>query len=101
MAVVIKRADNVVKGFATSASIVLSTFLSVYIHDFLPGPSFFLGAGLVTLATLLYGIELEVLLRWVCCEVLRDKTAAGEEGDEAEEEGLMLLHTPQDVETAA
>lgn len=98
-----RTADNVVKGFATSASIVLSTFLSVYLQDFIPGPSFFLGAALVTVATLLYGIETEVLWRWVCCEVPKaaDVDAVDFESQAAEEEeGIMLMQATEEVETA-
>jgi hypothetical protein len=93
----------VIKGFATSASIVLSTFLSVYLHDFLPGPSFFLGAGLVSIATLLYGIETDVLWRWVCCEVPKAADVEAHDFESqvgGEEEGIMLMQATQEVETA-
>lgn len=53
---VIKYADNILKGFATSLSIVLSTICSYYIlSDFSPTRSFFIGATIVIIATMLYG----------------------------------------------
>mmetsp|Transcript_93209 Transcript_93209/g.266412 ORF Transcript_93209/g.266412 Transcript_93209/m.266412 type:complete len:89 (+) Transcript_93209:1111-1377(+) len=36
VALVVKYADNVLKGFATSVSIVLSSVLSVFIFSFVP-----------------------------------------------------------------
>ncbi|XP_071511997.1 UDP-N-acetylglucosamine transporter-like [Diadema antillarum] len=56
IAAVIKYADNILKGFATSLSIILSTVISYYLlHDFTPTSFFFLGAALVISATFLYG----------------------------------------------
>ncbi|KAG8181566.1 hypothetical protein JTE90_017316 [Oedothorax gibbosus] len=56
VATVIKYADNILKGFATSVSIVLSTLCSYYVlDDFKPTDSFFMGATIVIIATMLYG----------------------------------------------
>ncbi|CAL1283517.1 unnamed protein product [Larinioides sclopetarius] len=53
---VIKYADNILKGFATSVSIVLSTVCSYYLlGDFEPTDTFFIGATIVIIATMLYG----------------------------------------------
>ncbi|GBN43641.1 UDP-N-acetylglucosamine transporter [Araneus ventricosus] len=53
---VIKYADNILKGFATSVSIVLSTVCSYYLlGDFEPTDMFFIGATIVIIATMLYG----------------------------------------------
>ncbi|XP_054717793.1 UDP-N-acetylglucosamine transporter-like [Uloborus diversus] len=53
---VIKYADNILKGFATSISIVLSTIASYYLlDDFKPTNTFFMGATIVITATMLYG----------------------------------------------
>lgn len=58
VAVVIKYADNILKGFAASLSIILSTLISYYLlKDFNPTGLFFLGALLVIGATFLYGYE--------------------------------------------
>ncbi|KAJ8418992.1 hypothetical protein AAFF_G00004910 [Aldrovandia affinis] len=58
VAVVIKYADNILKGFATSLSIILSTLISYFwLQDFEPTSVFFLGAMLVIAATFLYGCE--------------------------------------------
>ncbi|XP_055058917.2 solute carrier family 35 member A3b isoform X1 [Misgurnus anguillicaudatus] len=58
IAAVIKYADNILKGFATSISIILSTIISYFwLEDFDPTSVFFLGAVLVIAATFLYGYE--------------------------------------------
>uniref|UniRef100_A0A8C6STZ9 Solute carrier family 35 member A3b n=1 Tax=Neogobius melanostomus TaxID=47308 RepID=A0A8C6STZ9_9GOBI len=58
VAVVIKYADNILKGFATSLSIILSTLISYFLLvDFNPTSAFFGGAVLVIAATFLYNYE--------------------------------------------
>ncbi|KAI1891630.1 hypothetical protein AGOR_G00145760 [Albula goreensis] len=58
IAAVIKYADNILKGFATSLSIILSTLISYFwLEDFEPTSVFFFGAMLVIIATFLYGYE--------------------------------------------
>ncbi|CAL8308899.1 unnamed protein product [Lota lota] len=58
IAAVIKYADNILKGFATSLSIILSTLISYFLlQDFDPSSVFFMGAVLVIVATFLYGYE--------------------------------------------
>ncbi|XP_056598273.1 solute carrier family 35 member A3b [Triplophysa dalaica] len=58
IAAVIKYADNILKGFTTSISIILSTLISyLWLEDFEPTSVFFLGAVLVIAATFLYGYE--------------------------------------------
>lgn len=58
VAAVIKYADNILKGFATSLSIIFSTFISYFLlQDIDPTSLFFLGAILVIAATFLYGHE--------------------------------------------
>ncbi|KXS22391.1 nucleotide-sugar transporter [Gonapodya prolifera JEL478] len=56
VAVVVKYADNILKGFATSISIILSSLASVYLFAFQMTPQFFGGAGMVIYATYLYGL---------------------------------------------
>ena len=53
-AVVIKYSDNILKGFATSLSIVISFLASIVIFDFHITPSFVLGSSTVLAATWLY-----------------------------------------------
>ncbi|KDR73709.1 hypothetical protein GALMADRAFT_142162 [Galerina marginata CBS 339.88] len=53
-AVVIKYSDNILKGFATSLSIVLSFLASVALFDFHITPSFVIGASTVLGATWMY-----------------------------------------------
>ncbi|XP_028283869.1 solute carrier family 35 member A3b isoform X2 [Parambassis ranga] len=58
IAVVIKYADNILKGFATSLSIILSTLVSYFLlMDFQPTGVFFFGAVMVIAATFLYSYE--------------------------------------------
>uniref|UniRef100_UPI00398F06C0 UDP-galactose translocator n=1 Tax=Pristiophorus japonicus TaxID=55135 RepID=UPI00398F06C0 len=56
VAVVVKYADNILKGFAASFSIVLSTVASVYLLDFHVDLHFALGAGLVIGAVYMYSL---------------------------------------------
>lgn len=53
-AIVIKYSDNILKGFATSLSIVLSFLASVALFDFRITPSFIIGASTVLCATWMY-----------------------------------------------
>lgn len=53
-ALVIKCADNILKGFATSLSIVISCLASVVLFDFPLTFTFALGAGVVLVATWMY-----------------------------------------------
>ncbi|XP_071804330.1 UDP-galactose translocator-like isoform X2 [Asterias amurensis] len=55
VAVVVKYADNILKGFATSFSIIISTIAAVYIFHFKINIQFCVGAGLVILAIFIYG----------------------------------------------
>ncbi len=58
MAVVVKYADNILKGFATSVSIVVCSAASpLLLHDSPPvaGWTFFVGVTMVVAATFMYG----------------------------------------------
>jgi len=55
VAVVVKYADNIMKGFATSAAIILSCVASVYFFDYVITLQFTLGTMLVILSVYLYG----------------------------------------------
>ncbi|KAF4089441.1 hypothetical protein AMELA_G00066860 [Ameiurus melas] len=58
VAAVIKYADNILKSFATSVSIMLSAFISYFwMQDFYPTSLFFVGAVLVIIATFIYGYD--------------------------------------------
>lgn len=57
IASVIKYADNLLKGFATSISIILSTIFSSLIFDTQVPSLFFIGVFLVTVSVVLYGYE--------------------------------------------
>ncbi|KAI9278170.1 nucleotide-sugar transporter-domain-containing protein [Umbelopsis sp. AD052] len=56
VALVVKYADNILKGFATSISIILSMLVSVWLFNFVISGPFVLGAALVIFATRLYGM---------------------------------------------
>lgn len=54
VAVVVKYADNILKGFSMSAAIVLSCLASVVLFDFKLSLQFVIGAGLVVLSVYMY-----------------------------------------------
>ena len=54
VAVVVKYADNVLKTFASSFGIVISSIVSAILFDFHPNFAFLVGSSLVILATVLY-----------------------------------------------
>uniref|UniRef100_A0A8D3AUJ4 Solute carrier family 35 member 2 n=1 Tax=Scophthalmus maximus TaxID=52904 RepID=A0A8D3AUJ4_SCOMX len=56
VAVVVKYADNILKGFATSFSIIVSTVLSIYLFSFHVDLLFTVGAGLVIGAVYMYSL---------------------------------------------
>lgn len=55
VAVVVKYADNILKGFATSGSIILACVASVYFFEFRLSIEFCLGTLLVILSVFMYG----------------------------------------------
>merc|ERR1719234_1296746 len=57
VAATIKYTDNILKGFATSISIIVSTLVSwLVLEDLVAGPYFLLGTTTVLSASLLYGL---------------------------------------------
>jgi UDP-sugar transporter A1/2/3 len=54
VALVMKYADNILKGFATSVAIIASSVFSVFLFDFHMNTVFALGAGLVIVAVFMY-----------------------------------------------
>ncbi|KAJ1520269.1 hypothetical protein ONE63_004473 [Megalurothrips usitatus] len=54
VAMVVKYADNILKGFATSLAIIVSCIASIYIFDFNLTFQFSIGAGLVIMSIFLY-----------------------------------------------
>ncbi|XP_030378554.1 UDP-galactose translocator isoform X2 [Scaptodrosophila lebanonensis] len=57
VAAVVKYADNILKGFATSLAIIISCIASIYIFDFNLTLQFSCGAGLVISSIFLYGYD--------------------------------------------
>jgi len=55
VAVVVKYADNILKGFACSLAIIITCIASIFIFDFTLSLQFSLGAGLVISSIFLYG----------------------------------------------
>lgn len=58
VAVVVKYADNILKGFATSLAIIISCILSIYLFDFMINLKFIFGTLLVIASVFLYGIPI-------------------------------------------
>ena len=54
--VVVKYADNILKGFSAAVSIVVSCIASVFLFQFQLSAPFVMGAGLVMFSTYLYGV---------------------------------------------
>jgi UDP-sugar transporter A1/2/3 len=57
VAVVVKYADNILKGFAAGFSIITSCIVSYFYFDFQPNSKFLLGALLVSVASYLYSVS--------------------------------------------
>lgn len=57
VAMVVKYADNILKGFATSLAIVISCIVSVYLFDFIISVQFIVGATLVISSVFLYSYK--------------------------------------------
>lgn len=57
VAMVVKYADNILKGFATSLAIVISCIVSVYLFDFVISVQFIAGATLVITSVFLYSYK--------------------------------------------
>jgi UDP-sugar transporter A1/2/3 len=67
VAVVIKYADNVAKGFATSLSVIVSTVVSVFFFNLTVTLYFLEGAALVLIATYLYSLpDKDTKVRALC-----------------------------------
>ena len=65
---VMKYADNILKGFATSISIVLSSVVSyLVLNDFTPTLLFILGATLVIVSTFLYSKPQAAVPQLILC----------------------------------
>eukprot|EP00331_Platyophrya_macrostoma_P014525 CAMPEP_0176416096 /NCGR_PEP_ID=MMETSP0127-20121128/6161_1 /TAXON_ID=938130 /ORGANISM="Platyophrya macrostoma, Strain WH" /LENGTH=208 /DNA_ID=CAMNT_0017796143 /DNA_START=472 /DNA_END=1098 /DNA_ORIENTATION=- len=56
IAVVVKYADNILKGFATAISIVLCGLLSSFLMGFEPSLLFIVGSGMAIAATMMYSM---------------------------------------------
>jgi solute carrier family 35 (UDP-sugar transporter), member A1/2/3 len=64
VAVVVKYADNILKGFATSMSIILSALVSMWLFQFQGHFVFWIGTLLVILAVLAYGQTELISKQW-------------------------------------
>ncbi|CAO3700968.1 unnamed protein product [Rhizopus stolonifer] len=58
VAIVVKYADNILKGFATSLSIIVSGIISIYLFNFQPSGVFIVGAFIVMSSSYIYGLDL-------------------------------------------
>jgi UDP-sugar transporter A1/2/3 len=64
VALVIKHADNILRGFASAVATIFCAIFSVFIFGFVLRPSFGVGALAVLAATLLYGGVIELPGEW-------------------------------------
>lgn len=60
VALVVKHADNILKGFATSLAIIISCIASIYLFNFQLSMRFAMGAALVICSIFLYGHQPKV-----------------------------------------
>lgn len=65
VAMVIKYADNILKGFATGISTLLSTLCSVVLFGFEPNILFAFGAAVVIFSTFVYSSAKDILPSWM------------------------------------
>ncbi|XP_055373865.1 UDP-N-acetylglucosamine transporter [Condylostylus longicornis] len=72
VAVVVKYADNILKGFATSLAIIISCIASIYLFNFQLTMQFSLGAMIVIASIFLYGYDPNKVLK----SIKRCKTTA-------------------------
>jgi len=56
VALVVKYADNILKSFATSISIILSSVVAMVLFGFIPSPQWAVGSFIVISSTILYGM---------------------------------------------
>ena len=56
VSLVIKYADNILKGFATSISIIVGTIAAIYFFNNWPKPLFIVGALIVIIAVTIYSV---------------------------------------------
>jgi solute carrier family 35 (UDP-sugar transporter), member A1/2/3 len=75
VAAVVKYADNILKSFATSVSIVLAAVLSTVLFDFVITPGFVVGTVMVTVAVFVYSTRGTIKK-----EANEEETAASEPG---------------------
>jgi UDP-sugar transporter A1/2/3 len=75
VAAVVKYADNILKSFATSISIVLAAVLSTVLFDFVITPGFVVGTVMVTVAVFVYSTRGTIKK-----ETKEDETATSEPG---------------------
>jgi len=54
IAVVVKYADNIIKGFGSAISIILSSIMSIFLFNYNPSLKFVLGTALVIIAVFFY-----------------------------------------------
>ena len=72
----VKYADNILKGFATSISIIVSSVFSyMVLNDLSPGGYFLIGTCLVILATFMYGsasLFTSSKQKWINYRIIKD-----------------------------
>lgn len=74
VALVVKYADNILKGFATSLAIIISCVLSIIFFDFHLTSLFVLGSSMVITSVLLYSKPDLIFNVPILKEILRDRS---------------------------
>jgi UDP-sugar transporter A1/2/3 len=95
-AVVIKYSDNIMKGFATSLSIIISFLASVALFDFRITPAFVIGASVVLSATWMYNQPAAKEKSHAAVAALKGVNGVGAvgEGDESLNSDAPILGQP-------
>lgn len=89
VALCVAYADNIMKNFATSVSILISAVASVHFFNFVLTRNFILGALVVLLATYLYGIP-DARTQATTTEPLHKTTVVVEQDDQGEQRKTLL-----------
>ncbi|PWA00483.1 hypothetical protein BB558_003476 [Smittium angustum] len=98
VAVVVKYADNILKGFATSISIILSCVLSYFIFDFQFSFMFAIGTSFVIYSTYLYGTTPTIKKTPHTCPDENNISEDGIDIDPAHKSGYISLNPIKDFD---
>lgn len=104
IALVMKYADNIIKGFATSLASLISTVASMYLFGFQPNIKFLFGAVLVLASAFYYGVVDNQVKQAKLAMVDDESETKKEDGGvelQAAADGVELRHHHTDVNAAS